>query len=131
MKEQDKIIKHISLLKFKDKRIIEKIVYHPLLFARQKMTDPDDYKPIRIRYFGAFVPKYMHSKEMYNKLSYIIKSIKEDHSLKDIFIDPKFDNDLQARIYINKLFDQGAKDAILEIYDKIKDVQSTKAIRET
>jgi hypothetical protein len=119
MTEQDRIIKHISLIKFKDPRIIQQVVYHPFLFAKHRMADPDDYRPIRIRYFGAFVGKYMHNKEMFKKLSYIIQALKDHNELIKIFVDPVFTNDYDARIYINKLFDANDKDSINAIYDSI------------
>jgi len=125
MKEQDKIIKHISLIKFKDPRIIQQVVYHPILFAKHVMADPDDYRPIRIRYFGAFVGKFMRNKEMHMKLSYIIQAIKSDPKLIRIFIDPSFDDDLMARKYVNQLFDESNKDAINDIYDTIVKVASS------
>jgi hypothetical protein len=117
--EQDKLIKHISLIKFKDPRVIQSIVYHPMLFAKRKMTDPDDLRPIRIRYFGVFVGKYMRNKEMFKKLSYTIKCIKEHPELIDIFVDPKFDDDREARLYICKLFDTNQKDSLCAIYDAV------------
>jgi len=124
MKEQDRVIKHISLIKFKDPRVIQQVVYHPFLFAKHRMADPDDYRPIRIRYFGAFVGKFMRNKEMYKKLSYVIQALKDHPKLVRIFVDPVFDNDRDARIYVNRLFDDNAKDAINDIYDTI-----TKAIQ--
>jgi hypothetical protein len=117
--EQDKIIKHISLIKFKDPRIIQSIVYYPFFFAKQKMADPDDYRPIRIRYFGAFVGKYMRNKLMYKKLSYVITALKTHPKLFKIFIDPKFTNEADARKYVNKLFDDNNKEALETIYDAV------------
>ena len=55
----DKHIVHDIYLKWrKDKRVIREIVASPILFARHKFADPDDWRPIRIRYFAAFVPKH-------------------------------------------------------------------------
>lgn len=119
MREQDRIIRHISLLNFKDPRVVQQVVYHPFLFAKHRMADPDDYRPVRIRYFGAFVGKFMRNKEMYNKLSYIIQALKDHPELVKIFVDPVFDNDYDARIYVNQLFDDNAKDAVNDIYDVI------------
>jgi len=120
MTEQERIIKHISLIKLKDPRVVQQVVYHPFLFAKHRMADPDDYRPIRIRYFGAFVGKFMRNKEMYQKLSYIIQALKDRPELIKIFVDPAFDNDLDARIYVNQLFDANAKDSVNAIYDAIK-----------
>lgn len=119
MTVQEQIIKHISLIKFKDPRVIQTIVYHPFLFAKRKMTDPDDYRPIRIRYFGVFVGKYMRNKEMFHKLTYIISALKTRNNMYKIFVDPKFDNDLDARKYVNKLFDTNDKESMEKIYDAI------------
>ena len=119
MKEQDRIIKHISLIKSKDVRVVQSIVYHPIFFAKKVMSDPDDYKPIRIRYFGVFVQKYMRNKDMYKKLSYIIKAIKKYPKLIEIFVDPTFSNELDARKYVNKLFDENNKEALTVVYDVV------------
>lgn len=119
MKEQDKLIKHISLIKFKDPRVIQAIVYHPLLFAKRKMTDPDDLRPIRIRYFGAFVGKYMRNKEMFKKLSYVIAALKAHPELIEIFVDPVCATEKEARVYVNQLFDRNDKDSLNAIYDVI------------
>ena len=119
MKEQDRILKHISLIKNKDIRVVKSIAYHPIFFAKKVMTDPDDYKPVRIRYFGVFVQKYMRNKDMYKKLSYVIKCIKKYPKLIEIFVDPSFSNDLEARKYINMLFDENNKEALAEIYDVV------------
>ena len=119
MKEQDKIIKHISLIKFKDPRVIQNIVYHPILFAKQKMTDPDDCRPIRIRYFGVFTGKYMRNKDTHKKFSYCISSLKEHPELISIFVDPTFTNDKDARKYIVSLFQSNDKPSIEAIYDML------------
>lgn len=120
MREQDRIIKHISLVNFKDPRIVQQVVYHPILFAKHRMADPDDFRPIRIRYFGAFVGKYMRNKEMFKRLSYIIQHLRADPGLVKVFVDPTFTNDYDARVYVNALFDANDKDSINAIYDAIK-----------
>jgi hypothetical protein len=119
MTEQDKIIKSISLDNFKDPRVIKQIVYHPLLFAKRRMADPDDYRPIRIRYFGVFLQKYMRNKEMFKKLSFIVSNLKLHPKLIKIFVEPTFVNYLDAIKYVNELFESNNKDAINEIYDTI------------
>jgi hypothetical protein len=116
---QDKIIKHISLVKFKDPRVIEKVVYHPMFFARQKMTDPDDYRPIRIRYFGVFVGKFMRNKEMHKKLTHAIKILKARPDLISIFVEPSFTNDLDARKYVVELFSSNQKESFLAVHDAL------------
>lgn len=73
-KWQDELIHTIGLLSMKEDRVIRKIVYHPLEFAKAKMVDDNDERPIRIRYFGAFVLKSKRSKERTRKFSYIYKN---------------------------------------------------------
>jgi hypothetical protein len=119
MKEQEKLIKHISLIKFKDPRIIQTIVNHPMFFAKQKMTDPDDLRPIRIRYFGVFVGKYMRNKEMFKKLSYVIAALKRHPELTELFVEPSFTNERDARKYVNLLFDNNDRDSLRAIYDAV------------
>lgn len=126
IKIQDQIIKHISLIKFKDPRIIQTIVQHPMLFAKKTMADPDDFRPIRIRYFGVFVQKYMRNKEMFRKFSYIIKALKTNDELYKIFEDPKFENERDARLYVNEIFGNNDKENMLVIYDAIYKAIETK-----
>jgi hypothetical protein len=123
MTEQEKLIKHISLIKFKDPRVIRTIVNHPMFFAKKKMTDPDDLRPIRIRYFGVFVGKYMRNKEMFKKLSYVIAAIKKHPELIELFVEPSFTKEWEARKYVNMLFDTNDRDSLRAIYDAV-----TKAI---
>jgi len=124
MKDQDKIIKHISLIKFKDPRIIQAIVYHPFLFAKHKMADPDDYRPIRIRYFGTFVQKYMRNKEMYKRISYITTQVKLHPKLINMFVDPDtglpfFCSVDEFKKYINNLLETSEKVELDEIYNMV------------
>ena len=52
-----RIIHEIYLKWKKDKRVIREIISHPILFTKHKIVDDDDWRPIRIRYFGVFAPK--------------------------------------------------------------------------
>lgn len=45
-----------------DPRVVRAIVYHPFLFAKRRMEDDNDDRPIRIKYFGVFVQKYIKTK---------------------------------------------------------------------
>jgi hypothetical protein len=119
MKEQDRILKSIALNAFKDTRIVKTIVHHPFMFVKKVMADPDDYRPIRIRFLGVFVMKYMKNKEMLRKYSYIVSAIKLHPEVIGIFENPTFDNEYQARIFINKAFVNNEKENILVIYDAI------------
>jgi len=54
----DEVIKELALKYDRDPRVIKLICYHPLLFAKHIMEDPDDERAIMIRYFGKFTLKY-------------------------------------------------------------------------
>jgi hypothetical protein len=51
------IINDIHLRYRKDKRVIREVVSHPILFTKHRMEDENDWRPIRIRYFGVFMYK--------------------------------------------------------------------------
>lgn len=45
----------VAVEKYKmDSRVISKIVNHPSFFLHKVMQDPNDERPIRWKYFGAF-----------------------------------------------------------------------------
>ena len=62
-KWQDELIHTIGLLTMKEDWVIQRIVYHPLEFAKERMMDDDEDRPIRIRYFGTFVLKSKRQKK--------------------------------------------------------------------
>jgi hypothetical protein len=66
-KWQDDLIHQVGLTFFKKDWVIKEIVYHPLKFAKRRMEDPIDDRPIRIRYFAAFVLKTTKTKERVNR----------------------------------------------------------------
>jgi len=66
MKKND-LIKEISIMTGVDQRVVRLVADYPLKFSRDRMSDPDDWRAIMIRYFCKFVPK--------NK---ILKQLKED-----------------------------------------------------
>jgi hypothetical protein len=72
-KWQDDLIHNVGLSFFKKDWVIKEIVYHPLKFAKRRMEDPLDDRPIRIRYFAAFVLKSTKTKERVNKFKEIYR----------------------------------------------------------
>jgi hypothetical protein len=87
-KWQDDLIHQVGLTFFKKDWVIKEIVYHPLKFAKRRMEDPEDKRPIRIRYFAAFVPKEVKSKERINKFKQIFRDYSRyGHILKDMGYD--------------------------------------------
>jgi hypothetical protein len=118
MKPQDSIIKNISLLKFKDPRVIQAIVYHPLLFAKQKMVDPDDIRPVRIRYFATFVQKYYHNKLTLKKKAAIENKLDTDPNALLFLqkLDPSLQTVKQAKLKISLIFMSKDNSEINEIH---------------
>lgn len=116
-KWQDELIHTIGLLTMKEDRVIRKIVYHPLEFAKEKMIDDDDERPIRIRYFGAFVLKSKKSKERARKFSYIYKHYE---MFKDIIALYDYDVSTEEKYqYVLKHYFNGKKIRYVdEIYEK-------------
>ena len=40
-----------------DPRVVRLVADYPIKFAKEKMSDEEDWRPIRIRYFAVFLPK--------------------------------------------------------------------------
>lgn len=55
-KTLNRLISGISLEMKLDKRVIREVAFHPLLFYKRKI-ESGDMRPMRITFFGAFVPK--------------------------------------------------------------------------
>jgi hypothetical protein len=72
-KWQDDLIHNVGLTFFKKDWVIKEIAYHPLKFAKRRMEDPADTRPIRIRYFAAFVSKIAKNKERINKFKEVFR----------------------------------------------------------
>ena len=58
MAVKDTLVKRLSKDKGIDPRVVRLVVDSPLKFARRIMADPNDWRPVMIRYFVKFVPKY-------------------------------------------------------------------------
>jgi len=116
MTEQERIIKSISLDKFKDPRIIQHIVNHPILFAKHVMANPDDYRPVRIRYFGVFTQKYMYNKEVFKQFNTIKQWFAEYPDLLGLY---DFNTLQECNVYVRNLLDSNNKVALKEIYDTL------------
>jgi hypothetical protein len=63
----------VGLTFFKKDWVIKEICYHPLKFAKRRMEDLTDDRPVRIRYFAAFVMKEVKTKERINKYKEIYR----------------------------------------------------------
>ena len=119
MSPQDKIIKELSLRKFKDPRVIQAIVYHPILFAKKIMADPDDERPVRIRYFGVFTQKYIKNKTTLKHLRWIKDKIDNDPRGLEFIqsLDSSISTIIDAKHRIEDIFQKGNPVEINGIYD--------------
>ena len=80
MEVPDKIIRELAKKYKKSIKVSKEIVYSPLKFAKRKITDDVDNRPIRIRYFGVFVQKEHYTKEtkqMEKRIRELLKNIQE------------------------------------------------------
>ncbi len=55
-KTLNRIVSGISLEVKLDKRVVKEVAFHPLLFYK-RMIEGGDGRPLRLTYFGSFVPK--------------------------------------------------------------------------
>lgn len=78
MNPQDLIIRRISLNRFISERVVKYVATHPFLFTKQRMADPEDDRPIRIRYFGVFQQKKTHNKASIKRRREVVNLIKEN-----------------------------------------------------
>lgn len=92
MAVKDTLVKRLSKEKGIDPRVVRLVVDSPFKFARRVMADPDDWRPIMIRYFAKFIPKYGVLEEietakinLENEKSKEKNESKETHN-KDTFI---------------------------------------------
>lgn len=79
MKFQDQLIKNLASRYNKDERVIKEIVYSPLKFTNRLIQSPKDNRPVRIRYFGAFVQKTKFNKslKLNNMVDILLDNIEE------------------------------------------------------
>jgi len=54
MLKKDELVKRIAKRKNMDERVVRLIADYPFKFTRDRMSDPADWRAIRIRHFGVF-----------------------------------------------------------------------------
>ena len=84
MSPENKIVKELSLKYGKDERIIRNIAYFPFKFTKRIMADYNDNRPVRIRYFGAFVQKDYYNKN--TKVNSMLEELLDDKNIEEVFI---------------------------------------------
>jgi hypothetical protein len=60
---QDKLIRELAKERGLDPRVVKNVVYYPIRFAKTKMENPVNNRPIRIRYLGIFTQKTILNKD--------------------------------------------------------------------
>lgn len=60
---QERLIKELAKKYKVDPRLVKTVVYHPIKFAKSKMENPTNNRPIRIRHFGLFTQKHVLNKD--------------------------------------------------------------------
>ena len=116
-KWQDDLIHNVGLTFFKKDWVIKEIVYHPLKFAKRRMEDPEDSRPIRIRYFAAFVMKSVKNKERINKFKEVYRDYPKYGPVMtelgyDVDTEEKFKYEVQSigirhRYKIDEIYNKG------------------------
>jgi len=76
MLKQDFIIRDLAAKYKRDPRIIESIVYSPLKFAKRVFEDPNDNRPVRLKYFGVFVQKPIFNKK--TRMERLLSDLRKD-----------------------------------------------------
>jgi len=79
MLKQDIIIRDLAAKYKKDPRIIEAIVYSPLKFTKRVIENPQDDRPVRIKYFGVFVQKPIFNKN--TRMKKLLEDLRKDMKL--------------------------------------------------
>jgi hypothetical protein len=54
---KDDLVKKLSRKTSIDPRVVRLVIDYPIKFTRDRMSDPEDERPVRIRYFAVFIPK--------------------------------------------------------------------------
>lgn len=54
---KDEHVKKLAKKTNIDPRVVRLVADYPIKFAKEKMSNEEDWRPIRIRYFAVFLPK--------------------------------------------------------------------------
>jgi hypothetical protein len=60
---QERLIKELAKKYTLDPRLVKTVVYYPIKFAKSKIENPINNRPIRIRHFGLFTQKHIFNKK--------------------------------------------------------------------
>jgi hypothetical protein len=64
---EDKQVKWLSKKYGVDPRVVKLIERSPIKFYKKVSADDNDIRPVRLRYFGCFMPKTKYIKEFENE----------------------------------------------------------------
>jgi len=73
MLKKDELVRKIAKRKGMDERVVRLVADYPLKFVKDRFADDDDWKPIRIRYFGMFGLKRKYENTELSKQGNAIK----------------------------------------------------------
>jgi len=106
-----------------DKRIVKEVVYSPLKFTRDIISDDVDERPIRIRYFGAFIQKKNSNKSsrMNTMFEVLYNNIEDTFIVMVSLLGFQLKNKDSARKTLETARDQKDYDKIKMIYDAYKE----------
>lgn len=57
MTKKEEIVKRLAKKYSMDERVVRLIIDYPIKFAKERISDNEDFRPVRIRYFAVFLPK--------------------------------------------------------------------------
>lgn len=115
MLKQDIIIRDLAVKYKKDPRIIEKIVYSPLKFAKKVIESPTDNRAVRIKYFGLFVQKPVFNKD--TRIKKLLSDLKEDLVITSIVMSSVLNFPVSSTESVLKIIDAAEE---TDDYEKIR-----------
>jgi len=119
MTPQDLIIRRISLNRFISERVVKYVALHPFLFTKQRMMDPEDDTPIRIKYFGVFQQKNTLNKKNVQRMKEIKDLITNNVEYYLKVFDNVFSTEDELMKYIRKAYRNRVRADFEEIYEKV------------
>jgi nucleoid DNA-binding protein len=117
---QEKILKKLAKKYNLDQRLVKNIVYYPIKFAKEKISDPVNTRPVRIRYFGVFTQKHIVNKNFLfeNRVKSLIDNIEDVAVMMGAVLEFPITSLESAKKIINTAFEQKDYEKIELIWDE-------------
>lgn len=122
--DKDNLVQRELAKKYKkDTRVIKTITEYPFKFAKERMSDPSDDRPIRIRYFGVFTQRKLKNKDVIMKYrtSALLDNIEDVTVMMATILDfvvPTFES---AKKVIEKAYEEKDYDKLHMIWEGWRD----------